>query len=158
MRKLIIFVAVFLLLAVPAMADNPASVEVTVTVPTVAVFDIDTINIEDTCLAVWGGTAWNDVDLGWIDYDVTTNKAWKLEGKWADTGTPVIPAAWTIEEGVVDGTRDDDLSEGAYAVIKAGSAGDDFDDAEHYFWLTGLDLTDAPAAYVLTMYFELSNI
>jgi len=79
MRKLLLSIAIFLLVAAPASADVVQTLDVNITVETILTF---TINNGAPLTFTFDEYTDFDVanDIGDVDYDLTCNQGWKVDG------------------------------------------------------------------------------
>lgn len=130
MRKLILFVAVFALLAAPALAVEDTIV--TVTIGNQIFFLVDTATIDDTYLEF--GT---EQTLGVVVYDLYCNAAWGVDAYYDDVDSD-WDADWAFELNTIGLT----LGSGNAIEIDSGTA-QKVDDAEWDVDLT-IEWADAP--------------
>ena len=126
MRKTFIFLLAFLLLAVPAQAQETVDVEITIS--TILVFTVNNagpLTYTYNAYALFGVAQ----DIGDVDYDLTCNQGWQVDGiildstqngqtadDWDDSSWTLSVNAVTIDESA--GTTVD--SDGS-AVHRTGS-------------------------------------
>jgi hypothetical protein len=126
MRKTFLFLLAFLLLAVPAQAQETVDVEITIS--TILVFTVNNATPLTYTYDAYGlfGSA---QDIGDVDYDLTCNQGWQVDGiildgtqngqtadDWDDTNWTLSVNAVTIDESA-SATVDSDGN----AVYRTGS-------------------------------------
>jgi len=154
MRYLLISLAAFLLLALPAFATTPdtADLPVTVTILQMGTFDIDIAGFNGD-VDINNKDQYGDKVLGYIYYDVETNDAWTLQGRWVDDTN--WPTTWYMNYK---------YDEGSYTPFTPDTWTDlDWADygsfTDRYFWfeITGIVWPDGPIATGGTINLWLGN-
>jgi hypothetical protein len=119
MRKLLIGVAVFLLLAAPAMAQETVDVEITInTIVEFTVNNVAALTFTYDQYSDFGVAQ----DLGDVDYDLNVNQAWQVEGIILDStqngqvADDWDDSSWTLSVNAVT------IDESSAVVIDSGGA------------------------------------
>jgi len=144
MRKILLMVGLFVLLATPAFATD---VNVNVDIDVLSTFDIDVSHMNDVVIDEWSdfGTYY---PLGYTLYDVESNDDWQMDGYWANID---FPSGWDIEEADTLAGTYTSLGDSTTPTVRENAANGDFDDHYWYFRLTGPTTTSEPGSYDATI-------
>ena len=154
MRKLIIFVALFMLLSVPAFAADAAEdIGVTVTIQSIGDFNINVGGMAGCAIVI---DSWDDYAktylLGKIVYGGTTNSPWFLKMHYT-TGTWL--GTWTIQESHNGVLAYADMN--TWATTYDNGDNEVFSGYDWFFKFAGLADGDGPGNYDATIHVTLGN-